>query len=113
MAKDESYSKPGHVPGVALFFKQDKEDHSKRKRIWANAFTRSSYARSFRKWDQEFIITRVNNFFPPLERRTTQLVNCISHRTGSEGVVDLGVCIQHWSYDFMVRFPSFSGFCVY
>lgn len=46
MAKSDSYAKPGHVGGVALFFKQDREDHAKRKKIWTNAFTASAYAAS-------------------------------------------------------------------
>ncbi|THH05069.1 hypothetical protein EW146_g10002 [Bondarzewia mesenterica] len=85
MLKSESYNKPGHIGGVSLFFKQDRNDHAKRKRIWANAFTGSA----------------VDNFFPPLERRTWQLTQCIENRTDGAGVVNLAECICHWSYDFM------------
>ncbi|KAI0341082.1 cytochrome P450 [Trametopsis cervina] len=85
MLKDDSYLVPGHKKAVSLFFKQRKEDHSKRKRIWASAFAS----------------TAVQHFFPPLERRALQLTECIENRTDSNGVVDLVLCIAHFSYDFM------------
>ncbi|KAF8590792.1 cytochrome P450 [Ramaria rubella] len=85
MEKSHAYTTPGHLKSVALFFKQNKEMHSNRKRMWTNAFTGQSMA----------------NYFPPLERRTWQLLKCIERRTGEDGIVELSRCLFHWSYDFM------------
>ena len=46
MDKSESYVKPGHVGDVSLFFKNERKDSARRKRIWANAFTGTAYAYS-------------------------------------------------------------------
>ena len=45
---------------------------------------------------------RVRGFYPPLERRTLQLIRCLEGRTRLNGAVDLVECLAHWSYDFMV-----------
>ncbi|KAI0809176.1 cytochrome P450 [Irpex lacteus] len=86
MVKDQSYALPGHIKGVSLFFKPpSKEEHSKRKRIWANAFAS----------------TAIQHFQAPLEKMTDQLTECIETRRNSDGIVDVGTCIAHFSYDFM------------
>lgn len=84
--KSYSYNRPGHVAATSLFFKTSPEAHAARKRIWAPAFAGSA----------------VSQFFPPLERRVSQLVKCLLERsTSNDGVVDLVECLAHWSYDFM------------
>ncbi|KIJ54456.1 hypothetical protein M422DRAFT_58037 [Sphaerobolus stellatus SS14] len=85
MEKSDAYVTPGHLPDVALFFKQNKAAHSNRKRIWATAFTNSS----------------ISHFIPPLESRTWQLVECIQRRTNLQGIVDMTECVAHFAYDFM------------
>ncbi|KZT05810.1 cytochrome P450 [Laetiporus sulphureus 93-53] len=88
MAKSDSYLFPGHNRAVALFFKQDTEKiHSDRKRIWSSAFTSAA----------------VSNFFPVLERRASQILECIEKRQArsKEGTVDLAECLCHWAYDVM------------
>ncbi|KAF8970156.1 hypothetical protein BDZ97DRAFT_1754159 [Flammula alnicola] len=42
MEKSESYNKPGHIGGVSLFFKHSREESTKRKKIWYNAFSGSA-----------------------------------------------------------------------
>ena len=37
-----------------------------------------------------------------LNDRTLQLVECISNRKDSVGVVNLGPCMEHWAFDMMV-----------
>ncbi|GBE89918.1 predicted protein [Sparassis crispa] len=86
--KSEAYNTPGHLPVVAIFFKQrTKKLHADRKRIWSTAFTGPT----------------VVHFFPLLERRTMELMKCIEWRqTRAESkTVDLSECLCHWSYDFM------------
>ncbi|KAI0700471.1 cytochrome P450 [Cytidiella melzeri] len=90
--KSESYELPGHVGGTALFFRQTRDAHTARKQIWSQAFSPSA----------------LDNFFPPLERRTWQLTECIEKRANGDGIVDLAECICHWSYDFMSEMV-FSG----
>ncbi|KAF8526942.1 cytochrome P450 [Hysterangium stoloniferum] len=86
MEKSDSYILPGHTQAVGLFFKQKTKDmHANRKKIWANAFTGAS----------------VSHFWAPLERSTRQLLKCIETRQTSDGTVELGGCLGHWSYDFM------------
>lgn len=44
MEKSDSYSTPGHIKSVSLFFKQaSRETHSDRKKIWSRAFTGNAY----------------------------------------------------------------------
>ncbi|KAI0313882.1 cytochrome P450 [Amylostereum chailletii] len=85
MVKSDSYRFPDRIPGAALFFKHSREDHAKRKQIWTQGFTGAA----------------VENFFPPLEKRTWELTHCIERRTDAAGLVNLVECICHWSYDFM------------
>ncbi|TFK46442.1 cytochrome P450 [Heliocybe sulcata] len=85
MSKGPSYTIPGHVDAVALFFKVPKEAHAERKRIWAQAFTSNG----------------VSAFYVALRKRTHELVSCILRRCNKDGVVDLTECLDHWSYDIM------------
>ena len=48
-------------------------------------------------------IDRLEHYKPMLDKRTAQLADCVGRRSDAQGLVDLGECIQHWSYDVMVR----------
>ncbi|KAJ7488119.1 cytochrome P450 [Mycena latifolia] len=88
MEKAESYVTPGHPDAVALFFKPKTEEiHLERKRVWAPAFTRPS----------------IVNFIPAVERRTSELLQCIQYRQSQnpEKLMDLSEAICHWAYDVM------------
>lgn len=87
--KSDSYVTPGHNSALALFFKNPRDQHKERKAIWSAAFTG----------------TAVNHFFPPLERRTWELMACLERRQGpgKDALVDLATTMTHWAYDFMVR----------
>lgn len=88
LEKADSYNTPGHKPALSLFFKNPRELHKERKAIWSAAFTGSA----------------VNHFFPPLEKRTWELMVCLERRQSREedALVDLATAFTHWAYDFMV-----------
>ncbi|EMD41365.1 hypothetical protein CERSUDRAFT_89930 [Gelatoporia subvermispora B] len=75
---------PGKMPGTGLFFIQDRDEHSIRKRHWAPAFKPGAVA----------------SYKPVIDRRVNQMVNCIVERQTSEGV-SLSDVFAHWSYDVM------------
>ncbi|KAI0341085.1 cytochrome P450 [Trametopsis cervina] len=85
MMKGHSYKTPGQLSAMSLFFQHTRQEHATRKQTWAQAFTPAA----------------LDNFFPPLERRTWQLTDCIEERSDADGIVDLLECLCHWSYDFM------------
>ncbi|RDB27043.1 hypothetical protein Hypma_005048 [Hypsizygus marmoreus] len=85
MEKSHSYNSPGHVPGVSLFFKHTREEHTARKRIWSSGFTANAF----------------KQYCYPMDRRVWQLVQFLQDRSASGGVVDLAEHLAYWSYDFM------------
>ncbi|EGN93361.1 hypothetical protein SERLA73DRAFT_189569 [Serpula lacrymans var. lacrymans S7.3] len=88
MEKSDMYRAPGHGDTVSLFYKQKTAKiHADRRRIWSAGFTSAA----------------LSHFFPPLERRLWELMNCIEKRqlNNKTGTVDISECICHWSYDFM------------
>lgn len=87
LEKSESYNTPGHMDRMALFFKQPRDLQKQRKAIWLTAFTP----------------TAVSAFYPPLEKRTWELLACLERRQapGKDGVVDLATALTHWAYDVM------------
>ncbi|KAI0706338.1 cytochrome P450 [Earliella scabrosa] len=88
MEKSEAYRRPDRTNIVTLFFKNTTEKlHRDRKRIWSTLFTPAGQA--------ELLV--------PLERRVWELMQCLEGRQaqGSDGYVDFGLAIAHWSYDFM------------
>ncbi|EIM85229.1 cytochrome P450, partial [Stereum hirsutum FP-91666 SS1] len=88
MEKSDSYSTPGHIKSVSLFFKQaSRETHSDRKKIWSRAFTGNAVAQ----------------YMPLLERRTWQLTTCLESRQARSptGTVNLHEALCHWAYDLM------------
>lgn len=89
LEKADSYNTPGHKRALSLFFKHPRELHKERKAIWSAAFTGSA----------------VNHFFPPLEKRTWELMACLERRQGpgKDAYVDLATAFTHWAYDFMVH----------
>ncbi|KAH7913697.1 cytochrome P450 [Hygrophoropsis aurantiaca] len=82
--KSDAYN-PARTQGQGLFFIRDKIQHDARRRFWAKAFTPQA----------------LDLYKPYIENRTCQLENCIDERRDLRGVVDLGECIRHWSYDVM------------
>ncbi|EIN09212.1 cytochrome P450 [Punctularia strigosozonata HHB-11173 SS5] len=84
--KSYAYDIPGHVDAQSLFFKpRDKKIHSELRYVWGQALTKG-----------------VQDFYLPLERRTNELIACISRRLQPlTGRVNLSECVSHWSYDFM------------
>ncbi|KZT24130.1 cytochrome P450 [Neolentinus lepideus HHB14362 ss-1] len=85
LSKGPTYTMPGHIDAVALFFKVPKEAHSNRKRIWAQALTGNG----------------LSQFYGVIEKRTHELVSYIQRRQDKDGVVDFTECLDHWSYDLM------------
>ncbi|TFK53969.1 cytochrome P450 [Heliocybe sulcata] len=83
MDKSDAY-RMGRLDAGGLFFLRDLRKHNERRRIWSRAFTSAALDSASRI----------------LDRRTRELVSCIRRRQNN-GVVDLGRCIQHWSYDVM------------
>ncbi|OCH88354.1 cytochrome P450 [Obba rivulosa] len=75
---------PGKMHGTGLFFIQDRDEHSVRRRHWAPAFKPAAVA----------------SYKPVIERRVNQMVDCIAERQTSEGV-SLSDVFAHWSYDVM------------
>ncbi|KZV69241.1 cytochrome P450 [Peniophora sp. CONT] len=82
--RSDAYIVPGSTE-KGIFFMTSRAIHATRRRLWAGAFTSQSVA----------------NYTPKLIKRTDQLVGCVAKRSDKQGVVDIGECIQHWSYDVM------------
>lgn len=77
---------PGKVHGEGLFFIQDRDVHSVRRKIWAPGFTPSAIA----------------SYKPAIEKRVNQMLETLwKRRAGQYGTVDFTELIQHWSYDVM------------
>ncbi|KIY50421.1 cytochrome P450 [Fistulina hepatica ATCC 64428] len=87
MDKSDAYTTPGQIHSVGLFFKQTQQAHEKRKKVWMTALSGSN----------------VTELSSGLEGRILQLLRCIEIRQLREGknYIDLGECLEHWSYDFM------------
>ncbi|VDB83269.1 unnamed protein product [Peniophora sp. CBMAI 1063] len=82
--RSNAYILPGSTE-KGIFFMTSRTQHGARRRFWAGGFTSQSLA----------------NYFPTLVKRTDQLMDCIARRSDRHGNVDIGDCIQHWSYDVM------------
>jgi hypothetical protein len=50
----------------------------------------------------------LQNYKHALEKRTSELMDCLSARRNAEGVINLSDCLEYWSYDFMVGFHAVS-----
>lgn len=77
--------RPGLIHDGSLLFSRKRVEHGHRKRIWAGALT----SHAIQHWDGA------------LKDRVDQLIDCIARRQDLRGVVDLGVCIEHWGFDFI------------
>ncbi|PPQ81643.1 hypothetical protein CVT24_004201 [Panaeolus cyanescens] len=74
----------GGLSGAGLFFIEDLEEHNKRKRYWAPAFTSEGLAK----------------FRPMLERKTNDLVEAMQTQCKSEnGVMEPSLLLQYWAHD--------------
>ncbi|KAL0952490.1 hypothetical protein HGRIS_006753 [Hohenbuehelia grisea] len=71
--------------GRGLFFMQSRVEHNARRRIWADAFS----------------VNAIQGYRPALEKRTTELLECIEERRSADGVIDFLDCARHWAYDVM------------
>ncbi|KAJ7982992.1 cytochrome P450 [Mycena polygramma] len=85
MLKGDAYTSPGRTGDISLFFKQDVTVHAKRKVLWTSALSNSA----------------IREYYSPMTKRITQLIQCIEDRSDKSGEVDLGECITHWSFDVM------------
>ncbi|KAI0788191.1 cytochrome P450 [Fomes fomentarius] len=88
MEKSEAYRRPARIKVTTMFFKNKTEKlHRERKKIWAMLFTPSGQM----------------ELMPLLEKRTWELMQCLERRQSqsTDGAVDLGMAIAHWSYDSM------------
>ncbi|KAH9934382.1 cytochrome P450 [Fomitopsis serialis] len=77
--------RPGRFHSGGLFFIRDREDHNKRRRIWAPAFSASS----------------VENMLNVVSKRTLQMLQCMEDRRTKEGLIDMTELLGHWAYDLM------------
>ncbi|KAH9914219.1 cytochrome P450 [Fomitopsis serialis] len=84
MDKSEAY-RPGRFHPGGLFFIRERDDHNKRRRIWAPAFSAPAV---------EHMLSVVN-------KRTLQMLQCIERRRTKEGLLDMTEVIRHWAYDLM------------
>ncbi|KAI0319094.1 cytochrome P450 [Amylostereum chailletii] len=83
--KSDTYELPGRSTGNSIFFMTGRVDHGIRRKHWAGGFTSHTLA----------------HYKPMLDKRTVQLMECIGQRRNAQGVLDIGECVQHWSYDVM------------
>lgn len=77
---------PGHMHGSGLFFIQDRDEHSVRRRHWAPAFKPGA----------------VQSYKPGIEKRVNEMMETIERRQKPVGWVSLSDMFAHWSYDVMV-----------
>ncbi|EMD30614.1 hypothetical protein CERSUDRAFT_145879, partial [Gelatoporia subvermispora B] len=76
---------PGHMHGTGLFFIQDRDEHSVRRRHWAAAFKPGA----------------VQSYKPGIEKRVNEMMDTIASRQKPVGWVALSDVFAHWSYDVM------------
>lgn len=108
MDKSSAY-RLGNSTGNGLFFMQRREAHNARRRLWAGGFTPQAYVYPcILHWlVYRLGFNRLETYKPLIEKRTNQLMKCITVRRDSSGVTNLVKCIQQWSFDVMVS--SFSS----